>query len=64
LYTPKTALRDVCGGAIDATRELVLVVPKGTEVRANKLRINIGDDEMYDKDMPDWAQFDMRRDIL
>ena len=62
LYTPRTALRDVCGGAIDATRELVLVVPKGAEVRVSKLRI--GDDEMYDKDMPDWAQFDMRRDIL
>ena len=27
-------------------------------------RLEIGDDEMYDKDMPDWAQFDMRRDIL
>ena len=62
LYTPRTALRDVCGGAIDATRELVLVVPKGAEVRVSKLKI--GEDEMYDRDMPDWAQFDMRRDIL
>ena len=55
LYTLMTALRDVCGGAIDATRELVLVVPKGAEVRVSKLRI--GDDEVYDKNMPDWAQF-------
>ena len=62
LYTPRSALRDVCGGAIDATKELVLVVPKNAEVRVSKLKI--GEDEMYDKDMPDWAQFDMRRDIL
>ena len=65
LYTPRSALRDVCGGAIDATRELGLVVPKDaevSEVRVSKLKI--GEDEMYDKDMPDWAQFDMRRDIL
>ena len=62
LYTPSSALRDVCGGAIDATKELGLVVPKNVEVRVSKLKI--GEDEMYDKDMPDWAQFDMRRDIL
>ena len=62
LYTPRSELRDVCGGAIDATRELVLAVPKGAEVRVSKLKI--GEDEMYDKGMPDWAQFDMRRDIL
>ena len=62
LYTPGSALRDVCGGAIDATKELVLVVPKDAEVRVSKLKL--GEDEMYDKDMPDWAQFDMRRDIL
>ena len=49
LYTPKTALRDVCGGANDATRELLLVVPKGAEVRVSKLKI--GDDEMYVRDM-------------
>ena len=62
LYTPRSELRDVCGGAIDATRELVLAVPKGAEVRVSKLKI--GEDEMYDKGMPDWAQFDMQRDIL
>ena len=45
LYTPRTTLCDVCGGAIDATRELVLVVPKRAEVRISKLKI--GDDGMY-----------------
>jgi hypothetical protein len=53
LYTPRSALRDVCGGAIDATEELVLVVPRNAEVRVSKLKID--EDEMYDKDMPDWA---------
>ena len=39
LYTPRSALRDVCGGAIDDTKELGLVVLKDAEVRVSKLKI-------------------------